>query len=214
MKRYRVKEIFWSLQGEGRYALWPAVFVRFAGCNLWSGKEDDRQRDAERNQAVCPLFCDTDFIGGEQLTAREIITEVSELGAGEDTIIVLTGGEPLLQIDGALVAALKATGAPLHVETNGTVYLGAGILADIDWICISPKTPPEALKLRRCNELKVILPRGEPLEYAALVAADFLSVQPEDGDELEENIARCVEFVRENPKWKMSLQAHKLVRMP
>lgn len=203
-KKYSVKEMFWSLQGEGRHALWPAIFVRFAGCNLWDGQEKHRARDAERHHATCPKFCDTDFVGGERLTAIEIAGMVKKLGAGEDTIIVLTGGEPFLQADSKLLLALRATGAPIHVETNGTIHPGNRTLVEIDWICLSPKTPPDSLELKICHELKVILPQNDPLRYVGIIEADYLSVQPEDGSDLGENIATCAAFVKEHPKWKVT----------
>lgn len=203
---YAVKEIFKTLQGEGGQAGRAAVFCRFAGCNLWSGREDDRATAACR-------FCDTDFVGldgtlgGRYTTADDLVGTIEKTWAGawRHRFVVLTGGEPLLQVDGALLDVLHARGFEIAVETNGTVELPGRI----DWICVSPKTP-EPLKVKRGHELKLVYPQAElmPETFADLDFQRF-SLQPMDGAELAENTKRAIAYCLAHPKWQLSMQTHK-----
>lgn len=209
-RTYRIKEAFPTLQGEGSHTGRPAVFLRMAGCNQWSGREADRTRDAARNGNRCALFCDTDFFGGEPMTADQIRDVVHGLGASEMVPVVLTGGEPLLQLDAPLAAALRSLGCRLHVESNGTVPPAV----NVDWLAISPKVAPELLRVRRCDELKVIVPAYDPRRYLGAIEATFLYVQPEDGPDGKLHVEQAVAFVRANPAWRLSLQTHKLIGLP
>ncbi len=203
---YAVKEIFLTLQGEGAHAGRAAVFCRFAGCNLWSGREEDRAR------ATC-RFCDTDFVGtdgtfgGRYDSAEELADLVAGQWTGEDCnrYVVLTGGEPLLQVDAPLIAALHARGFSVGIETNGTIEAPEGL----DWICVSPKAG-SSLVLRRGHELKLVYPQAgaEPETFADLAFERF-SLQPMDGPEIVENTARAVEYCLRHPQWRLSLQTHK-----
>jgi 7-carboxy-7-deazaguanine synthase len=207
---YAVKEIFYTLQGEGANAGRPAVFCRFAGCNLWSGHEKDRAG------AVC-TFCDTDFVGtdgdggGKFRGAVDLAAAVAEkwprANGRSRPLVVCTGGEPLLQMDSALIAALHVADFEIAVETNGTLEPPEGI----DWICVSPKAGSTTVLLRG-NELKLVYPQPEaqPDRFAD---ADFehFFLQPMDGPELDANIARTVEYCLEHPQWRLSLQTHKIV---
>jgi 7-carboxy-7-deazaguanine synthase len=206
---YSVKEIFYTLQGEGLNAGRPAVFCRFAGCNLWSGREADRET------AVC-RFCDTDFVGtdgtlgGKFRDADALAEQVSACWPATDTgrrFCVLTGGEPLLQVDEALTTALHARGFEIAVETNGSLPAPPGL----DWICVSPKAGAP-LQLTRGHELKVVVPQdGQDLD--ALAALDFQHrlLQPMDGPLAKRNtelaIARCLA----DPRWRLSVQTHKVI---
>jgi 7-carboxy-7-deazaguanine synthase len=206
---YAVKEIFYTLQGEGANAGRPAVFCRFAGCNLWSGHEKDRA------SAVC-TFCDTDFVGtdgpdgGKFRTAAELAGAVAErwprVNGRSRPLVVCTGGEPLLQMDEALVAALHAAGFEIAVETNGTLEPPPGI----DWICVSPKAGSQTVLLRG-NELKLVYPQAlaQPERFAA---ADFehFFLQPMDGPSLDANIAAAIAYCLAHPQWRLSLQTHKI----
>lgn len=221
-----VKEVFKTLQGEGRWAGTPSVFVRLAGCNLWSGREEDRAQDSARHGARCPLFCDTDFVGGEKMDYDELAHRVSVLARADsaDPIrhIVFTGGEPMLRLNKhpRLLQELRARicGCRLAIETNGTVAPHDHI--EFDWVCVSPKVPLEELKLTRGHELKVVFPAYDPLEYLALEHNfEELLVSPEfppgrgslvAGDILERAVAFCLE----NPSWKLSLQQHKYLDIP
>jgi 7-carboxy-7-deazaguanine synthase (Cx14CxxC type) len=208
---YAVKEIFYTLQGEGANAGRPAVFLRFAGCNLWTGREEDRAT------ATC-TFCDTDFVGtdgpegGKFSTARELADAVrSRWPAHHATdarpLVVCTGGEPLLQLDEALVGALHTAGFEIAVETNGTQFPPDGI----DWICVSPKASAE-LVLRRGNELKLVFPqRGAEPEMFETLAFDHFFLQPLDGADAAEATRRAVEYCLAHPRWRLSLQTHKLL---
>jgi 7-carboxy-7-deazaguanine synthase len=208
---YLVKELFYTLQGEGRNTGRPAVFCRFAGCNLWSGREKDRAT------AVC-RFCDTQFVGtdgpggGRFDTARDLACAVAATwqGVGGTPFVVCTGGEPLLQLDQALVDELHAAGFEIALETNGTLLPPKGI----DWICVSPKAEAE-LALRSGNELKLIFPQkgAEPERYARLDFQFFL-IQPMDGPALAANTRLAVEFCLANPRWRLSLQTQKLLGIP
>ena len=206
---YAVKEIFYTLQGEGRNAGRAAVFCRFAGCNLWSGREKDRA------DAVC-TFCDTDFVGtdgtggGRFARAEDLADAVAAAwnGAAEARrLAVLTGGEPLLQVDEALVDALHARDFEVAVETNGTLPPPAGL----DWICVSPKAGVP-LVLTRGDEIKLVFPQegAEPARFEGLGFDHFL-LQPMDGPEREANTAAAVEYCLANPRWRLTLQTHKLL---
>jgi 7-carboxy-7-deazaguanine synthase (Cx14CxxC type) len=203
---YAVKEIFFTLQGEGAHAGRAAVFCRFAGCNLWSGREEDRAT------ARC-RFCDTDFVGtdgdggGRFTDAASLARAVADAwaGGGEGHFVVLTGGEPLLQVDGVLVDALHRTGFEIAVETNGTMEAPAGL----DWICVSPKAGNE-LKLTTGHELKLVYPQAgaEPHLFEGL-AFDRFSLQPMDGPDVVRNTAAAVAYCMAHPRWRLSLQTHK-----
>jgi len=205
---YSVKEIFYTLQGEGANAGRPAVFCRFAGCNLWSGLERDRAT------AVC-RFCDTDFVGtdgtlgGKFASAAALAQTVATqwlASARGKPLVVCTGGEPLLQLDEALVDALHAVGFEIAVETNGTLAAPRGI----DWICVSPKAGAELVQ-RRGQELKVVVP--QPFDYAELAALDFEHrfVQPMDGPDRVENTQFAIDWCLQHPEWRLSVQTHKMV---
>ena len=205
---YAVKEIFLTLQGEGAHAGRAAVFCRFAGCNLWSGREEDRAT------AVCQ-FCDTDFVGtdgtlgGRYASAAELADTVAAQWRGDDRnrYAVLTGGEPLLQVDAALIAALHGRGFAIAVETNGTIEAPEGL----DWICVSPKAGSR-LVLRRGHELKLVYPQvGAEPECFADLAFERFSLQPMDGPDIAENTARAVDYCLNHPQWRLSLQAHKTI---
>jgi 7-carboxy-7-deazaguanine synthase len=203
---YAVKEIFYTLQGEGALTGRPAVFCRFAGCNLWSGRE------ADRAAAVCP-FCDTDFVGfdgthgGRYRAAAALADRIASLWpAGEAArFVVCTGGEPLLQLDPPLIAALHARGFAVAVETNGTIALPAGL----DWVCVSPKAGAP-LVVTAGDELKVVVPQPglDPRDFADLAFRRF-SVQPMDGPQLARNTSWATEFCLAHPRWQLSLQTHK-----
>jgi 7-carboxy-7-deazaguanine synthase (Cx14CxxC type) len=202
---YAVKEIFLTLQGEGAHAGRAAVFCRFSGCNLWSGREEDRAG------AVC-TFCDTDFVGmdgtlgGRYGTADDLAATVAAQWAGTgERYVVLTGGEPLLQVDDALVAALHAHGFTIAIETNGTLDPPEGI----DWICVSPKAGAN-LRIRTGQELKLVYPQAEnrPENFADLAFERF-SLQPLDGPDVVENTARAIDYCLRHPQWRLSVQTHK-----
>jgi 7-carboxy-7-deazaguanine synthase (Cx14CxxC type) len=205
---YAVKEIFLTLQGEGVHTGRPAVFCRFAGCNLWSGREEDRA------EAIC-RFCDTDFVGtdgtkgGKYKDADALADAIAGewRAGGEKRFTVLTGGEPLLQVDAELLAALHARGFEVAVETNGTLEPPAGI----DWICVSPKAGAE-LKLKTGNELKLVYPQdgAQPEDFAALPFQHF-SLQPMDGPDAAANTRRTIEYCLKHPQWNLSLQTHKIM---
>jgi 7-carboxy-7-deazaguanine synthase (Cx14CxxC type) len=205
---YSVKEAFKTLQGEGRHAGRAAVFCRFAGCNLWSGREADREA------AQC-RFCDTDFIGidgeagGRFADAGALVAHLAGLwgAAREERFVVLTGGEPMLQIDAALIDALHAEGFEIAVETNGTLDAAAGI----DWICVSPKAGTE-LRQKRGDELKLIFPQegADPSLYEGLDFRHFL-LQPMDGPEILRNTRAAVDYCLAHPRWRLSLQTHKMI---
>lgn len=207
-KVYSVKEIFYTLQGEGANAGRAAVFCRFTGCNLWTGREQDRE------SAVC-RFCDTDFVGtgpdGGRFTGADALADAvrarwpdAERGR---PLVVCTGGEPLLQLDAALVDAFHARGFEVAVETNGTQAPPPGI----DWICVSPKARA-SLVLTHGHELKLVFPQedGMPERYASLDFERFY-LQPMDGPDVIENTRRAVEYCLQHPQWRLSLQTHKLL---
>ena len=208
---YAVKEIFYTLQGEGANTGRPAVFCRFAGCNLWTGREEDRAT------AVC-TFCDTDFVGtdgpdgGKFRTPLDLARAVAERwpvrGAeGARPLVVCTGGEPLLQLDAPLVDALHDAGFEVAVETNGTRLPPPGV----DWICVSPKAGSD-LVLRRGNELKLVYPQvgAEPERFADLAFEHFF-LQPLDGPNAADATRKALEYCLERPRWRLSLQTHKVL---
>ncbi len=207
---YSVKEIFYSIQGEGYYSGRPAVFCRFSGCNLWSGKEEDREK------AICS-FCDTDFLGADGVdggtyeTASQLSRKIAELWpqSKEHRFVVCTGGEPLLQMDSVLIDALHEAGFEIAVETNGTVLAPAGI----DWICVSPKAHAELLQTFG-HELKLVYPQvgGEPGKYVKLDFQNFF-LQPMDGPGRAEATRRALAYVLAHPEWRISLQLHKILGM-
>ena len=208
---YSVKEIFYTLQGEGGQAGSPAVFCRFAGCNLWTGRESDR------DSAVC-RFCDTDFVGtdgtlGGKYDAQALAALIAAQWPASDPVnaghrlVVLTGGEPLLQVDAPLIAALHAQGFRIAVETNGTVAAPPGI----DWLCVSPKAGAPWVQ-RQGQELKVVWPQpGLDLDELAR-EGQFIHrfLQPMDGPRQSENIALCIATCLAKPAWRLSLQTHKI----
>jgi 7-carboxy-7-deazaguanine synthase (Cx14CxxC type) len=203
---YAVKEIFLTLQGEGAHAGRAAVFCRFSGCNLWSGREEDRAA------AVC-RFCDTDFVGmdgtlgGRYATADELADTVAAQWAGTagNRYVVLTGGEPLLQVDKAFVDALHARGFEIGIETNGTIAPPDGI----DWLCVSPKAGA-VLRVTKGHELKLVYPQAgaRPEDFKDLAFERF-SLQPMDGPDAAGNTARAVDYCLQHPQWRLSLQTHK-----
>lgn len=205
---YTVKEIFYTLQGEGANAGRPAVFCRFAGCNLWSGRE------ADRATAICD-FCDTDFVGvgpdgGKFASAETLAEAVASRWPTPDPsrrFVVCTGGEPLLQLDVAAIEALHARGFAVAVETNGTQQPPPGL----DWICVSPKARAP-LVLRHGNELKLVFPQPD-LDPASLEHLDFSEffLQPMDGPELGENTREAMAYCLEHPRWRLSTQMHKVL---
>lgn len=211
MDNYKIKEIFYTLQGEGAQTGRPAVFCRFTGCNLWSGREEDRAK------AICQ-FCDTDFWGmdgenGGKYTADALADLIASLwpqAGGGRPYVVCTGGEPLLQLDEALIASLHAHGFEVAVETNGTQPAPAGL----DWICVSPKAGTE-LVLTSGDELKLVYPQSgaEPERYTHL-DFDHFFLQPMDGPEQAANVQHCLAYCLAHPQWRLSLQTHKILAIP
>ena len=226
---YAVKEIFLTLQGEGMQAGRRAVFLRFSGCNLWSGREQDRQ------QAQC-TFCDTDFVGtdgenGGRYDAEALADKVAELWgepvrsargdggsrrpsgqsrSGENRLVVITGGEPMLQLDASLIDALHARSFEIAVETNGTLPAPPGL----DWICVSPKSGTQVVQ-RTGNELKLVWPQpGLDPDDLSGWAFDHWLIQPLDSSDAPASRQAAIDFVLENPRWRLSLQTHKLLGLP
>lgn len=209
---YAVKEIFYTLQGEGANAGTPAVFCRFAGCNLWSGREQDRAG------AVCK-FCDTEFVGtdgpggGRFETAyslAEAIRAAWPAGTGSGRFVVCTGGEPLLQLDEVLVESLHACGFRVAVETNGTQAVPRGM----DWVCVSPKAGA-ALRVESGDELKLVFPQtGAEPELFERMRFEHFFLQPMDGPVSAENTRLAVDYCLAHPRWRLSLQIHKLLGIP
>jgi 7-carboxy-7-deazaguanine synthase (Cx14CxxC type) len=209
---YNVKEIFYTLQGEGFHAGRPAVFCRFTSCNLWTGREEDRAR------AIC-TFCDTDFVGTngpgggrfrDAAALAEAIDNAWPDAGSEHRMVVCTGGEPLLQLDSEVVDALHARGFYVAVETNGTQPAPAGI----DWTCVSPKIGAP-LKLTAGDELKLVYPQagGDPEQFEHLNFSSF-RISPMDGPNIRENTAAAVEYCLKRPQWRLSLQTHKYLGIP
>ncbi len=207
---YSVKEVFYTLQGEGRHAGRPAVFCRFAGCNLWSGREQDRAT------AICQ-FCDTDFIGvngtggGKFESAEDLANAIAEKWPRHNStgteFVVCTGGEPLLQLDEALINALHARGFEIAVETNGTIVAPSGL----DWICVSPKQGSNLVQ-KTGDELKLVFPQTgvDPKSFEALSFRHFF-LQPMDGPERATNTKLAVQYCLAHPVWRLSLQTHKIL---
>jgi len=211
---YFIKEIFYSVQGEGFYTGRPAVFCRFAGCNLWSGRESDRSK------AIC-RFCDTDFVGcngeggGEYRSAEEGAHQIEKRWPERKKksarpFVVCTGGEPLLQLDEEFISALRAKGFEIAVETNGTILPPSGI----DWICVSPKAGTDLL-VQSGDELKLVYPQpeAEPERYEHLHFGHFF-LQPLDSTDLKNNTRLALEYVLSHPQWRLSLQMHKRLGIP
>jgi 7-carboxy-7-deazaguanine synthase len=200
---YTVREIFHSLQGEGIQTGRPAVFLRFSGCNLWSGRDEDRAA------ATC-RFCDTDFVGGAKFSDAETLAEAVQRMGGDTRYVVITGGEPALQLDEALVGALHDRGFQVAVETNGTIALPHGI----DWVCVSPKAGT-TLAVTKGDELKLVFPQdgAKPEDFEPLDFAHFL-LQPMDGPERAANTRAAIAHCLTHPRWRLSLQTHKIVGIP
>jgi 7-carboxy-7-deazaguanine synthase len=206
---YQVKEIFYTLQGEGANAGTPAVFCRFAGCNLWSGREEDRAT------AQCQ-FCDTDFVGtdgtlgGKYSKANDLAAQIAAQWPSQDRqyrFVVFTGGEPLLQIDDILIRAMKEQGFRIAVETNGTLKAPSGI----DWVCVSPKAGTQWVQ-REGHELKVVWPQvGLDLDDLARAKFDYKFLQPMDNVLQAENTQDCIAACLANPIWRLSVQTHKVI---
>jgi 7-carboxy-7-deazaguanine synthase (Cx14CxxC type) len=209
---YKIKEIFYTLQGEGGQAGRAAVFCRFTGCNLWTGREKDREK------AICQ-FCDTDFIGtnglngGRYKTAKDVAAKVLSVW-GDPSVgkpyVVCTGGEPALQLDEALVSAFHDAGIEVAIETNGTLPLPNGI----DWVCVSPKAGAE-LNILRGAEMKLVFPQvGAEPELFEHLDFDYFYLQPMDGAFQAINTQLALDFCLENPIWRLSLQTHKILNIP
>lgn len=211
---YTVKEIYYTLQGEGHMTGRPAVFLRFAGCNLWSGHEKDR------SSAICQ-FCDTDFVGmdgeggGHFQTPDELAHAVCSVWPDSDSpltkpYVVCTGGEPLLQMDRDLIASLQSRGFDVAVETNGTLIPPEGL----DWICVSPKAGAP-LVLEHGNELKLVFPQPDATPEAfENLNFEYLFLQPMDGPHIAENIKATLNYCLKNPHWRLSVQTHKFLDIP
>jgi 7-carboxy-7-deazaguanine synthase (Cx14CxxC type) len=211
---YAVKEIYFTLQGEGYHTGRPAVFLRFTGCNLWTGREEDRAT------AVCN-FCDTDFVGvngpggGKFATPEDLADAVLQewdrnAAAHHDKFTVLTGGEPLLQLDAPLIAALHAADFEIAIETNGTLPTRDGV----DWVCVSPKAGADFLQ-RSGDELKIVYPQNglDPADFLDLDFTHFL-LQPMDGPDVTRNTELAARYCDAHPQWKLSLQTHKILNLP
>ena len=216
---YSVKEMFYTLQGEGAQAGRPAVFCRFSGCNLWSGRERDR------SEAVCN-FCDTEFVGTDGLNGGKFksveslaqavfdLWPTSDITSTPDTkvkpYVVCTGGEPLLQLDKALIDAFHAKGLEIAVETNGTCEVPSGI----DWVCVSPKTGSDLI-VHKGNELKLIYPQfnSDPKSFLEL-EFDYFYLQPMDCATRDQNTQKAVNYCLKHPQWRLSQQTHKLLGIP
>lgn len=208
---YSVKEIFLTLQGEGGQAGRAAVFCRFSGCNLWTGREQDRAK------AVC-TFCDTDFVGTdgegggkfETADALAAAVEAAWTGGVEARLVVITGGEPMLQLDEALIAALHARGFSIAVESNGAIAAPPGV----DWLCVSPKANSVIVQTSG-QELKLVYPQPgvDPARFEAMAFERFY-LQPMDGPDREANTAAAVAYCLEHPRWRLSVQTHKYLGLP
>lgn len=209
MSQYKVKELYYTIQGEGAQTGRPAVFCRFSGCNLWSGREEDRAN------AICS-FCDTDFWGmdgenGGSYSAIELAEKCKSLWPEEleNALVVCTGGEPLLQMDQDLVSAFHQVGFEIAIETNGTLKAPT----NIDWICVSPKANTDIIQ-DFGNELKLVYPQVEnqPEDFEHM-DFDHFYLQPLYGPDTSLNTEKCIQFCKQNPKWKLSIQTHKYVGM-
>ncbi|WP_236969634.1 7-carboxy-7-deazaguanine synthase [Membranihabitans marinus] len=205
---YSVKEIYYTLQGEGHHSGRSSVFLRFSGCNLWSGREEDRSK------AICQ-FCDTDFWGvdgengGKFKDAQALVDHVDKLFPQDSQYkyVVCTGGEPMLQLDKSLVEAFHQRGIEVGIETNGTIAIDI----DIDWICVSPKENT-VIEQRKGNELKLVYPQGnmDPSDWEDL-DFDYFLLSPMDNVDQAANIKACMEYCMAHPKWRLSLQTHKIL---
>ena len=205
--KYKIKEIFFTQQGEGKNTGMNSVFIRFTGCNLWSGKEKNR------GNAICN-FCDTDFYGTDGVNGgiyetKDLVTKIKSLWISKDSEIrvVLTGGEPLLQVDDSLITALKKANIYIAIETNGTLKAPKGI----DWICMSPKANTD-IQLTEGSEIKVIYPQEnvDPADFNNMNFSNYY-IQPMDSKDYEENVSKSVEFCMQNSNWRLSLQTHKIL---
>ena len=210
---YSVKEIFYTLQGEGAQTGRPAVFCRFAGCNLWSGRE------ADRASAICQ-FCDTDFVGTDgvlgakydsaQALAAVVDAQWPSTLSSLPKYVVCTGGEPLLQLDEALITALHERGFEVAIETNGTLPVPAGV----DWVCVSPKQGSVQV-VNRGDEIKVVIPQAaQDLERFAAMNFRYHFLQPMDGPDKEKNTQLAIDTCKQQPQWRLSIQTHKLLHIP
>jgi 7-carboxy-7-deazaguanine synthase len=207
MSTYKVKEIYYTLQGEGAQTGRPAVFMRFTGCNLWSGREEDRA------DAIC-AFCDTDFVGmdginGGKYTAEALASKVASLWPGKEgkPYVVCTGGEPLLQLDQPLIDAFHLQGFEVGIETNGTLPLPEGV----DWVCVSPKANTDII-IRKGDELKLVVRQHNwPPELFAAWNFTHFYLQPMDGSNVNEHTAWAIDYCLLHPQWKLSIQTHKLI---
>ncbi len=209
---YSVKEIFYTLQGEGINAGRPAVFCRFSGCNLWTGREQDRET------AICS-FCDTDFVGtngsggGKFATAEKLSRAIAdcwpEAGGGKK-LTVFTGGEPMLQVDAAIIDAIHGHDFEIAIETNGTIAVPAAI----DWICVSPKAGSELVQ-KSGSELKLVYPQSEfnPEQFSQLAFKNFM-LQPMDNEHQAANVKAATQYCLDHPHWRLSLQTHKIIGIP
>jgi 7-carboxy-7-deazaguanine synthase (Cx14CxxC type) len=209
---YKIKEIYYTLQGEGAQAGRPAVFCRFTGCNLWTGREEDREK------AICK-FCDTDFVGtngenGGKYSARELANKVAALwGAGLQEgkpYVVCTGGEPLLQLDVPLIQAFHDIGFEVAIETNGTIAVPEGV----DWVCMSPKAYSEVI-VKSGNELKLVFPQAglEPADFIDY-SFEYFFIQPMDSPLQAIHTQLAIAYCLSHPQWRLSLQTHKLINIP
>ena len=209
---YSVKEIFHTLQGEGAQAGRPAVFCRFAGCNLWSGREEDR------SSAICQ-FCDTDFVGtdgvngGRFADAQRLADAIDEQWPETESLhkyVVFTGGEPLLQLDVPLISAMHTHGFEVAIETNGTLPIPEGI----DWVCVSPKQGAKLI-VERGNEIKVVVPQtGQDLAAFEQMHFQHYFLQPMDGPDKQRNTELAISICKQRPRWRLSVQMHKLLQLP
>lgn len=209
---YSIKEIFYTLQGEATHAGRPAVFCRFAGCNLWTGREQDRA------SAVCQ-FCDTDFVGtdgeggGKFQTPQAVAARINALWPDSDDAhkyVVFTGGEPLLQLDEPLIDAMHDVGFEVAIETNGTIAVPSGV----DWVCVSPKMG-SPLVVKCGDELKVVFPQlGQDLQAYATLDFKHHYLQAMDGPLLKDNLGKAIAYCKAHPQWKLSIQTHKYLQIP
>jgi 7-carboxy-7-deazaguanine synthase len=230
MKTYGIKELFYTLQGEGFHAGTPALFVRFTGCNLWAGTDETRERDAGRHAASCPRWCDTDFVGGEKMTLPALIERARAEAPRHAPLIVFTGGEPMLQLSADLLSrfAVVFPKAKLAVETNGTVPIEGAIKSALHWVCVSPKLPPDRIKVRVGNEIKVVWPDYSPEDYDELswgFMHRFVSAQADvhsvgvstlpvaKGAKSTHRLQEAAELVQQLDGWRLTVQTHKLANI-
>lgn len=220
-RTYSVREVFHTIQGEGSQAGRAATFVRFTGCNAWSGREEDRARDHTRTGADCARWCDTDFVKGDRVGLTALVGRVLDVAMTHGTpspLVVLTGGEPLLQVDAALVRALKRANLRVAIETNGSI--APDWMDELDHVTVSPKWLDGRWKLRRGTDLKVVVPAYDPARVLELVsehgdpdlAFRHWFVQPQDG--CNGAVAWATAYALGNPRWRLCLQVHKLIGLP